>query len=174
MSDHGAQTNGAERLRRCFDGMHCRQVFGEGGCVRQNRVVLAPVAGVKSAEVLRAQPGWIAANSLATVTRRIRRRGERGISRKAIAQGMSDCLRCPVCSCAHLFVHICTRDRGCSAHPAFPAPSFWANVLSNLGRSCRGNASAYHLGCLKCELQVIARSESDQRNPYSFWPETPA
>ena len=29
-------------------------------------------------------------------------RGEHAISRKAIAQGMSDCLRCPVCSCAHL------------------------------------------------------------------------
>jgi hypothetical protein len=29
----------------------------------------------------------------ATVTKRIRRRGERGISRKAIAQGMSDCFR---------------------------------------------------------------------------------
>src|SRR6266581_713342 len=27
-------------------------------------------------------------------------RGEHVISRKAIAQGMSDCLRCPVCSCA--------------------------------------------------------------------------
>src|SRR6266567_2222596 len=27
-------------------------------------------------------------------------RGERVISRKATAQGMSDCLRCPVCSCA--------------------------------------------------------------------------
>jgi hypothetical protein len=28
-----------------------------GGCVRQNRVVLAPVAGVKSVEILRARPG---------------------------------------------------------------------------------------------------------------------
>jgi hypothetical protein len=28
-----------------------------GGCVRQNRVVLAPVAGVKSAEVFQTQPG---------------------------------------------------------------------------------------------------------------------
>ena len=27
-------------------------------------------------------------------------RGERDISRKAIAQGMSECFRCPVCSCA--------------------------------------------------------------------------
>ena len=34
-----------------------------------------------------------AANSSTTVTRRIRRRGERVISRKAIAQGMSDVLR---------------------------------------------------------------------------------
>ncbi len=33
------------------------------------------------------------ANSPMTVTRRIRRRGERGISRKAIARGMPECLR---------------------------------------------------------------------------------
>ena len=32
-------------------------------------------------------------NPSATVTRRIRRRGERGISRKTIAQGMSECFR---------------------------------------------------------------------------------
>src|SRR5882762_3684966 len=33
-------------------------------------------------------------------------RGERVISRKAIAQGMSDVLRCPVCSCAPPLVHV--------------------------------------------------------------------
>jgi hypothetical protein len=44
---------------------------------RQNRVVLAPVAGVKSAEVRKARPGWQNLNPPATVTRRIRRRGER-------------------------------------------------------------------------------------------------
>jgi hypothetical protein len=41
-----------------------------------------------------------------TVTRRIRRRGERGISRKTIAQGMPGCSDCTcmlVCvSCAHI------------------------------------------------------------------------
>ena len=38
---------------------------------------------------------------------RIRLRGEPGISRQTIAQGMSDALRCPVCSCAshHSFAH---------------------------------------------------------------------
>src|SRR4029079_19206428 len=34
-------------------------------------------------------------------------RGDHVISRTAIAQGMSDVLRCPVCSCAH-FSHHCT------------------------------------------------------------------
>src|ERR1700704_2435615 len=58
-------------------------------------------------------------------------RGEHVISRKAIAQGMSDCLRCPVCSCAHSSTH-CARDLGCSAHPAFPAPS----LFSRAGDSC--------------------------------------
>src|ERR1700675_2855421 len=29
----------------------------------------------------------------------------------------------PVCSCA-FFCAVCTRDRGCSVHPVFPAPSF--------------------------------------------------
>jgi hypothetical protein len=50
--------------------------------VRPNRVVLAPVAGVKLAEICEAQPGLRRiANLSATVTRRIRRRGERGIRR---------------------------------------------------------------------------------------------
>jgi hypothetical protein len=63
-------------------------------------------------------------------------RGEREVRRKAIAQGMSDRLRCPVCSCAHFLRAYCTRDRGCSAHPAFPAPSDFKarNFLANLGR----------------------------------------
>ena len=46
-------------------------------CGRQSRVVLAPVAGVKSAEVRKGRPGWQNLNPLATVTRRIRRRGAR-------------------------------------------------------------------------------------------------
>jgi len=62
------------------------------------------------------------------------RQGEHGVSRKTIAQGMSDRLRCPVCSCA-FFCAVCTRDRGCSAHPAFPAPSFsGARYFASPGR----------------------------------------
>ncbi len=67
-----------------------------------------------------------AANSLATVTRRIRRRGEHGISRKAIAQGMPECSDCTCMLVCAFLCASCTRDRGCSKHPAFPAPSLWA------------------------------------------------
>ena len=93
-------------------------------CVRQKRVVLTPVAGVKSAEVF-AKPNRVCktVNSPMTEARGIRLRGERAISRQTIAQGRPDALRWTcmlVCAlpCAH-----CTRDRGCSAHPVFPAPS---------------------------------------------------
>jgi hypothetical protein len=56
-------------------------------CVRPSRVVLAPVAGVKLAEASQARPGLMSLNPLATVTRRIRRRGEREVRRKTIACG---------------------------------------------------------------------------------------
>src|SRR6266536_5055716 len=55
-------------------------------CVRQNRVVLAPVAGVKLAEAKSAQPRLISPHPPTTVTIRIRRRGEHGISRQTMAQ----------------------------------------------------------------------------------------
>jgi hypothetical protein len=61
--------------------------------VRQNRVVPTPVAGAKLPVADAIQPDRSAIKPAVTVTRRIRRRGERGISRKAIAQGMSECFR---------------------------------------------------------------------------------
>src|SRR6266700_6499103 len=38
-------------------------------------------------------------------------RGELEVNRKAIAQGMSDCLRCPVCSCAQTTTSLRTGPR---------------------------------------------------------------
>ena len=84
------------------------------GNVRRRRVVLTPRCWCQVGGKFPAGDG----------DKKADHRGERDISRKAIAQGMSDALRCPVCSCAH-FLCNCTRDRGCSAHPAFPAPSDW-------------------------------------------------
>ncbi len=50
-------------------------------------------------------------------------RGEHEVSRKAIAQGMSECSPLTCMLVCALFCATGTRDRGCSAHPAFPAPS---------------------------------------------------
>ena len=47
-----------------------------------------------------------------------------------------------------VFVQFCTRDRGCSAHPVFPAPSVFyegAKLTQTSGGSRRENASAYLL-----------------------------
>jgi hypothetical protein len=78
-----------------------------------------------------------------TVTRRIRRRGERGISRNTIVRGMPGCSDCTCMLVCAFYVHFCTRDRGCSKHPAFPAPSFFVGetickARANAPRECGG------------------------------------
>src|SRR6185503_15417360 len=60
--------------------------------VRRSRVVLAPRRWRQVLE----KPSF----SGATVAKEPAHRGEHEVSRKAIAQGMSECFRCPVCSCA--------------------------------------------------------------------------
>ena len=73
-------------------------------------------------------------------------RGERVISRKAIAQGMSDCSPLNLYARVRFLSAYCTRDRGCSAHPAFPAPSFLRdNETQASDRPCRENAELYLL-----------------------------
>jgi hypothetical protein len=105
--------------------------------VRQNCVVLTPQRLASSlAEVLRAQPGGQNHIREATVSNKPDRRGEHGISRKAITQGMPDASAEPVCSCAHPLSH-CARDRGCSVHPAFPAPSFEGEPCQDSGATRR-------------------------------------
>src|SRR6187399_590775 len=50
-------------------------------------------------------------------------REEHEVSRKAIAQGRPECFQLP---CMLVCRFVCanrTRDRGCSKHPVFPAPS---------------------------------------------------
>ena len=68
-------------------------------------------------------------------------RGELVISRKAIAQGMSDALRCPVCSCAHFFYPLHMRPRVQRA-PGIPCALCLegANYRQNSRTTCRENA----------------------------------
>src|SRR5215203_915676 len=87
-------------------------------------------------------------------------RGEHEVSRKAIAQGRPECFALPcmlVCSfvCANR-----TRDRGCSKHPVFPAPSNLeeGNEDANLGRTCRENAEPYPRHCERSEAIHLSPS----------------
>src|SRR5258705_5896976 len=77
-----------------------------------------------------------AANSPATEARRIRLRGELGISRQTIAQGRPDA---PADTCMLVCVFsasIAHETAGASQHPAFPAPSDFrrAELKAKLGR----------------------------------------
>src|SRR5256885_15237758 len=64
-------------------------------------------------------------------------RGEHEVNRKAIAQGRPECFPLP---CMLVCPFVCanrTRDRGCSKHPVFPAPSQQeaGSSPANLGRN---------------------------------------
>ena len=130
-----AQTNGADAYGKTVWSWHPLLVSSRRRFAKSNRASCA-------------------VNSLATVTRRIRRRGERGISRKAIAQGTSEC---SACTCMLVCVSLCaycTRDRGCSKHLAFPAPSLrWAKG------SCKARAkhAARTRRCIRWEPRHCER-----------------
>ena len=122
VSDRPARRRPAlKRLRRNFGRQHMSRSrrFGGGSRGRQKRVVLAPVAGVKLMEIFGPNRASAIANPSATVARGIRRRGERAISRKTIAQGRPGVP-------AHLAitrVHFCARSRVLRA-PGFPCALF--------------------------------------------------
>jgi len=117
----------------------------------------------------RAQPGFRkTANSSTTVTRRIRRRGERAISRKAIARGMPECLRLYLYARVRFFAQFCTRDRGCSAHPAFPAPSsFWGETTCKT-RTHRA-AGSRSCGPFSTALSSVTADDPDRVTISMVW-----
>ena len=136
---HPVPLRGRRPSSRTLDGLRWTLVYASTTAwisVRQNRVVLAPVAGVKLPEKRkrerrrRSQP-------------RTRLRGDHGISRKAIAQGRPGVLRCPVCSCALCFVQ--------TAHETAGA----ARTRSSLRPLMRGREVSG-----KARAQCVARSRS--------------
>ena len=97
-----SRPEGRSRSSRTWDGdaVDAEAATDERGLsVRQRRVVLTPRCWRQCTfrQLLSGRYGG----------KRAVLRGEPVISRKAIAQGMSDVLRCPVCSCAHSSTH-CT------------------------------------------------------------------
>jgi hypothetical protein len=95
----------------------------------------------------RKAPGKLASRG-ATVTTSSLHREEHEVSRKAIAQGMSVCSPLTCMLVCNFLAQASTRDRGCSAHPAFPAPSLFKRGAMNWqssGKPCREIASPYSL-----------------------------
>src|SRR5216117_1509191 len=73
----------------------------------------------------------------ATVAKKPAHRGEHEVSRKAIAQGMSECFRCPVCSCAPNVQFLAHETAGAARtrHSLRPLFKRGATNLQNLGRN---------------------------------------
>ena len=103
---HPVPTRGALAIVTTWDGdaVDAEAATDErGGRVRQRRVVLTSRCwrqALKKLTLARGDGG-----------KRAVLRGDHVISRKAIAQGMSDVLRCPVCSCAHSLCTLRMRPR---------------------------------------------------------------
>jgi hypothetical protein len=75
-------------------------------------------------------------------------RGERDISRKAIAQGMSECFRSPVCSCAPLFAQFAHETAGAACTRRSLLPLFLRRdneFENNSGKPCREIADPHSL-----------------------------
>ena len=113
--NNSAQTNDASAFAKASTDLHlipAKPLDEDGCCVRQNRVVLASVADATPCGDGSAQPGADTSSIReATVTKRIRRRGERGISRQTIAQGMPACLGCTCMLVCALLPTLHTRPR---------------------------------------------------------------
>jgi hypothetical protein len=130
-ADASSRTRGGMRWTRMMSRDE-RHSLADGEAVWSRR----PDAGAKPLESYERGDGDNNARS---------HRGDHGISRKAIAQGMPECFGEPVVtnSCA-LFYR--ARGRGCIKHPAFPAPSLyqgdvWQNSDAIASREC-GSVSA--------------------------------
>jgi hypothetical protein len=129
------------------------------GCGRRSRVVLAPVAGVKSAEATSARPGADDPSSADDGDKRNSSPGR--ARRKPLKPLRRECraisgVTVVSNSCAFYF---CTRGRGRIGRPAFPAPSdFW-------GRTLRQNSRARAARSRGRVLRVTWLFENRIRNP---------
>src|SRR5215204_7061 len=91
-------------------------------------------------------------------------RGEHEVSRKAIARGRPECFALPCMLVCSLVSANRTRDRGCSKHPVFPAPSVFEEGKrdANLGRNApRARSHTLYRDCLH------AGRPCERRDPYA-------
>jgi len=92
-------------------------------CVRQNRVVLAPVAGVKLPVATSIQPDRLSHQAGSDGGKTNSSPGRARHKPSNHCAGNAGVPRLYLYARVRISHQHCTRDRGCSKHPAFPAPS---------------------------------------------------
>jgi hypothetical protein len=110
-------------------------------------------AGVKSVEMINRRR-WLSSPI---------HRGERGVSRKAIAQGVPDRFGFTCGDYARLLSSICRRGCGCGQHPAFPAPSAFKGDNDRASPGRKRAAGMRSRGCLKIKSEDTASSIASPR-----------
>jgi hypothetical protein len=89
-------------------------------------------------------------------------RGDHVISRKAIAQGMSDVLRCPVCSCAH---SLCTLRMRPRVQRASGIPcALWIGEGEEISSKARALIAARSRKCAYPSFRGAAKRRATMRN----------
>ncbi len=106
-------------------------------CVRQNRVVPTPVAGAKLPVAKLIRPDRLSHQAGSDGGKTNSSPGRARHKPSTHCAGNAGVLRLYLYARVRSHCNICTPDRGCSKHPAFPAPSQegWTNVHASLGRS---------------------------------------
>src|SRR5439155_23169314 len=128
--------------RLAVSGQQACKTNGESS-VRQNRVVLASVADVKLPVARSIQPDRSAIKPAATVTKTNSSPGRARHKPSNHCAGNAGVFPLNLYARVRILCNFCTRDRGCSVHPAFPAPSFLRdNEKQASGKPCRENARA--------------------------------
>jgi hypothetical protein len=132
-----AAASGAMRVRRAVSAVSERRAQDDRRCsVRQNRVVLAPVAGVKLPVANLIQPDRLSHQAGSDGGKTNSSPGRARHKPSSHCAGNAGVLRLYLYARVRTSLCHCTRDRGCSKHPAFPAPSRWRDkVQANLGRN---------------------------------------
>jgi len=119
-----AAASGAMRVRRAVSAVSERRAQDDRRCsVRQNRVVLAPVAGVKLPVANLIQPDRLSHQAGSDGGKTNSSPGRARHKPSSHCAGNAGVLRLYLYARVRTSLCHCTRDRGCSKHPAFPAPS---------------------------------------------------
>ena len=137
-----AAASGAMRVRRAGFPVSGHGAQDDRRCsVRQNRVVLTPVAGAKLPVANSVQPDRLRHQAGSHGGKRNSSPGRARHKPSNHCAGDAGVLRLYLYARVRNSLHHCTRDRGCSKHPAFPAPSSWRErFMQTSGAMRRENA----------------------------------